>query len=138
VAGENVELVRRAYGTLDDAYRSGEVDLAPVKEMWDPDCVIKPSGLFPESREMHGHEGIVRFATAQMEAFDQMWSERQEFIEVQDRVVVPFRFGGRARHTGIEVEFSLVHVWTVRDGKLARVDMYATKAEALEAVGLPE
>jgi ketosteroid isomerase-like protein len=135
---ENVELVRRTYASLEDIYRSGEIDLTAVEELWHRDCVLKPSGLLPESGEMHGHEGVTQFVTAQMEAITQMWAEPEDFIEVGDRVMVPFRFGGRARTTGIEVEFSLVHVWTVRSGKLARVDMYATKADAREAVGLRE
>jgi ketosteroid isomerase-like protein len=29
-------------------------------------------------------------------------------------------------------------VWTIRDGKLARMEMYADPVEALEAVGLSE
>jgi hypothetical protein len=32
----------------------------------------------------------------------------------------------------------LYSVYTVRDGKVARMDEYATRAEALEAVGLRE
>jgi ketosteroid isomerase-like protein len=52
--------------------------------------------------------------------------------------VVPIRFGGRARYTGLEVAFEVVHVWTARDGKWTRLDMYVSKAEALEAVGLGE
>jgi ketosteroid isomerase-like protein len=52
--------------------------------------------------------------------------------------VVPVRFGGRARHSGIEVEFSFTHVLTFQAGKLARLDIYSTFPQALEAVGLRE
>ena len=133
---ENVELVRRGYMRLNDAYREGRLDTNFVEEMWHRDCVLKPAGILPESREMRGHEGVAKFTAAQMEAFDQMTAEPDEFIEAADKVVVPFRFGGVARHSGIPIEFSVVHVWTVRDGKVARLDMYRTKAEALEAAGL--
>ena len=51
---------------------------------------------------------------------------------------MPVRFGGRARHTGIEVEFSYVHVITIQNGRTVRVDVYESKAQALEAVGLRE
>jgi ketosteroid isomerase-like protein len=67
-----------------------------------------------------------------------MWIEPLEFIEVGDRLVVPYRFGGRARHTGIEVEFSFVHVLHLPDGKVVRCDVFKTKGEALEAAGLSE
>ena len=62
----------------------------------------------------------------------------QEFIDAGDKVVVPVRFGGRAVHTGIAVAFDVVHICTARDGRWTRLDMYASKAEALKAVGLEE
>jgi ketosteroid isomerase-like protein len=138
---ENVALVRRVYAALNSAYAKGDVDdLRPfVGENYTPDLVLKPSGLLPEGeQEMRGHEGLLRFVAIQMEAFTRMWIEPADFTEAGDKVVVPVRFGGRARHTGIEVEFSVVHVGTLRDGKIARIDMYPSKAEALEAAGLTE
>ena len=68
----------------------------------------------------------------------EFWVEPQEFIDAGERVVVPIRFGGRAQHTGLGVVFEVVHVCTARDGKMTRVDMYVSKAEAFEAVGLRE
>src|SRR5437879_1104928 len=134
---ENVENARRAYEALNHAYKTG--DFMPALEKFcDPDIVLTPSGMLPESSEMHGHDGVVRFAAVQTEAFDDFWIEPQEFIEAGDRVVVPVRFGGRASHTGIDVAFEVVHVCTSRNGKWTRVDMYASKSEALEAVGLEE
>ena len=70
-----------------------------------------------------------------MEAFREMWIEPEEFIDAGDKLVVPVRFGGQARHTGIELEFTFVHVWTMRDGKSIRMDVFETRREALEAVG---
>lgn len=32
--------------------------------------------------------------------------------------------------------FSVVHVWTIHGGKVARTDMFRSRAQALEAVGL--
>jgi ketosteroid isomerase-like protein len=52
--------------------------------------------------------------------------------------VVPLQFGGRARYTGIEVKFAVVHVVMLRDGKLARLDIFMNRAEALEAAELRE
>jgi ketosteroid isomerase-like protein len=134
---ENVELARRGYAALNDAYQTGEF-LSAIHQFCDPEIVLKPSGILPESSEMHGHEGLLRFAALQTEAFEEFWVEPQEFIDAGDRVVVPVRFGGRARHTGLEVVFEVVHVCTAHDGKWTRLDMYVSKAEALEAVGLRE
>ena len=137
---ENVERARRAYAALKDAYRSGDVnDLLPIaEEMWDPAIVLRTADTFVESGEWHGYEGLLRFTSDQMQAFERMWIEPEEFIDAGDVVVVPVRFGGRARHTGIDVEFSYVHVLTVQNGKTVRIDVYESKAQALQAAGLRE
>jgi ketosteroid isomerase-like protein len=137
---ENVEAAKRGYAMLNDALRAGgpgSLNLL-VEERLDPKVVIKPSGVLPESEEVHGHDGALRFLATQMEAFKAMWFEPQEFIDAGDRVVVRVRLGGSARHTGIAVEFERIHVWTYRGGKVARLDIYASKRQALEAAGLRE
>jgi ketosteroid isomerase-like protein len=150
---ENVQLVRRMYeeGTaayygrleaLHAAQESGDFgEFMPfTEEMLHPDFVLKPpeGSPFPEAgtKEWHGREGFLRFVAGQTEGFDAMSLEPEDFIDAGDRVVVPLQFGGRARHTGLEVSFAVVHVATVRDEKLTRVDIYMTRKEALEAVGL--
>ena len=136
---ENVEIVRGGYVTMNGLLGRGEeIDRSLIAEMWTTDCVLKPSGLLPESAEMKGHEGIERFIRIQMEAFDPLQIEPLEFVDAGETVVVPIRFGGKARHTGMEVTFEVVHVWTLRDGKFARLDMFVKKGDALEAVGLRE
>jgi ketosteroid isomerase-like protein len=48
------------------------------------------------------------------------------------------RIRARGRSSGAVVERREWHVWTLRDGKLWRLRIYVTEAEALEAVGLSE
>lgn len=135
------------YGRIDalhEALESGDFGefLPLARQMLTPDFVLRTpaESLFPEAgtREWHGYEGFLRFVAGQTEGFEAMALEASEFIDAGDRVVVPIRFGGRARHTGLEVMFPVVHVVTVRDGKVAQLDMYRDRAEALAAVGLPE
>jgi uncharacterized protein len=135
---ENVEFVRGGYVLLNQMLASGEVDISTVEKSFTPDCVLKPAGVFPESAEMRGHEGMARYMTTQMEAFEELQVEPLEFVDAGDRVMVPIQLGGKARHTGIEIDFAVVHVWTVRDGKIARLEMFRGRAEALEAAGLSE
>lgn len=135
---QNVEIARRSYAMLSEALETGVADPSALEDTWTPDCVLRPSGLLPESAEVHGHEGIARHVAAQLDAFEEMRVQALDFIDAGDRVVVPVRFGGRARHSGIEVNFTVGHVLTVRDGKVARLDMYRDQAEALEAAGLRE
>jgi ketosteroid isomerase-like protein len=134
---ENVELVKRSYDGLNDVYNTGDC-LRPIEEVCHPDVVLRASGMFPESGEYHGYAGLREFTANQAEAFEQMSVQAAEFVDAGDQVVVPIRFGGKARHTGIETTFSVVHVWTIRNGKVSRLDMYRNREDALKAVGLEE
>jgi ketosteroid isomerase-like protein len=62
----------------------------------------------------------------------------EEFLDMGDRVVATLHFRGRGRGSGIETEARFYEVYTVRDGKIVRMDEYTSHAEALEAVGLRE
>ena len=139
---ENVEIVRRSYTALNDAYRAGDPSIfRPILEEYsDPDVVFEPAGVLPDSarRPHEGWDGVLAFIGNQMEAVSEGWSEATEFIDRGDYVIVPWRFGGRARHTGLPVEFSFVHLITLRNRKVTRLEVYRTKPEALEAAGLSD
>jgi ketosteroid isomerase-like protein len=139
---QDVETARRGYAMLNMAYRTGDVnDLRPFAEkFWDPEVVFEPAGVLPESRSVHGRSEVLRFIEGQMQAFEPgtMWMKPLEYIDVGERLVVPYGWGGRARHTGIEMEFTFVHVITTRQGRMVRMEAFASKSEALEAVGLSE
>jgi ketosteroid isomerase-like protein len=59
----------------------------------------------------------------------------EEFADMGDRVVVTVRFRARGRGSGTPVDARLYDVFTLRDGKIVRMDQFAERAEALEAVG---
>ncbi len=139
---ENVENARRGYAVLNEAYRAGDPSIfRPIlEEYWDRNVVFEPAGVLPDSspRPHKGWDGVLAFIGNQMEAFSEGWLEATEFIDYGDYLVVPYRFGGRARHTGLPVEFSFVHLITLQNGKVTRLEVHRTKADALEAAGLRE
>jgi ketosteroid isomerase-like protein len=55
-----------------------------------------------------------------------------------DEVIAAMRIRARGRSSGAVVERREWDVWTLRNGKLWRLRIYTTKADALEAVGLRE
>jgi ketosteroid isomerase-like protein len=137
---ENVENAKRGYAIVNEAVQSSDWEAVRryVEERFDPEVVLKPAGVFPETEEMRGHDGAVRFLVTQTEAFDALRVEPQEFVEAADRLVVTVRVTGHARHSGIEIEFDRSHVFTYRGGKVVRLEIYVDRAEALEAAGLRE
>lgn len=138
MSSETVELIRRAYRAVGEAYETG--DLGPViEEFCHPDVVFSNEAVvsgYPDRGEWLGREGVLRFGAAQMEAFKRMWIKPLDFIDAGDRVVVPLELGGHGRHTDIEIKLSVTHLLTVRDGRVARIDVYERIDEALAAAGV--
>ena len=66
-------------------------------------------------------------------------AEVEEVIDLGDRVLMLSRAFGLLKGSRAEVEATdAAIVWTVRDGKIARVEFYAKRAEALGTLGLSE
>jgi ketosteroid isomerase-like protein len=65
-------------------------------------------------------------------------TEVEEAIDCGERVLLLQSSSGRLQGSAKEVKLAPAVVYTVRDGKIARVEPYADRAEALEAVGLRE
>lgn len=52
----------------------------------------------------------------------------EEFIASGDTVAVVVRYSGTGKTTGKELDLVVVHVWDVRDGKIARFRQFADTA----------
>ena len=90
---------------------------------------------------MATHRGIdaIRAQFARWyDAYPDLRVEPQEAKSSGDRVFLWVRFSGHGGGSGVPIDMQLAHVWTLRDGKAARVVEYFDRAEALEAVGLAE
>src|SRR2546423_14958480 len=120
---ENVEIVKRSYDGINDAYKTGDY-LRPIEEVCHPYVVLRTSGMFPESGEYHGYAGLREFTRNQAEAFEQMSVQPAEFVDAGDQIGGPVRFGGKARPTGSGPTVPGTHVWPIHDGKGARPALY--------------
>ena len=140
MAEEDIENARHAYAALNEAYRTGDpARFLPVLERsWAPDAVFTPAGILPESAPVQGWDGVLGFIAEQMKAFKHgtMWIEPLEYIGGDNVLVVPYRFGGRAAYTGLDVEFAFAHVFFWRAGKVVQAKVFASTAEALAAAGI--
>ena len=57
---------------------------------------------------------------------------------IPNGVIAVVRTSGRGKGSGMAIDQTLTHLWTLRDGKAIQFDGYSTKQEALEAAGLRE
>ncbi len=128
---ENVESVRRFYS----AWNRRDLDSA-LSDAW-PDFEIVPLPTLPTSGA-RGHAEAKRFWAQFFEGFEEIRVQpADEFIGVGQMVIAPLHWWARGRD-GIEVEQRMVDLWTFRAGRMARLQGFESKAEALEAVGLRE
>jgi ketosteroid isomerase-like protein len=75
-----------------------------------------------------------------LEAWDDFATVAEEIVDAgDDRVLVWVRFRGRGRGSGTPVaDFSGAQVFTLREGKVVRLELFTNRAKALEAAGLSE
>jgi ketosteroid isomerase-like protein len=147
VAQENVDLVKSVHppsGTdlsrwfAADAESSGRLrrlasllsaDFEAVGGDLKGDAALGPGG--------HGLEGLLAAWREWLSPWETYWTEVEEFIDAgEDRVVVLVRDHGRLRGSDSEIENRGGSVWTLRNGKIARIDFHIDRGGALKAVGL--
>jgi ketosteroid isomerase-like protein len=128
---ENVEIVRRAYERFATTGVVAEIT---------PDFVWDMSNFhgWPEQQVYEGAEGARTFLAAWTAVWDEWALEIDAVHDAGDKVVVRLRQRGRSKAAGMPVEMAFAQVWTLCDGKGARMDMYSDPDEALEAAGLRE
>ena len=100
--------------------------------------IVAPSFVAGEGVRFVGLEGLRALWLDWLEPWESYRVEVEDVIDAGDDAVVLVRdFGRRA---GMTAEISVVGgaVWTLRDGRVARVTFYLNRGEALKAVGLEE
>ena len=121
---ENIEVVRR--------FLLLEVEEALTYA--DPDIVWNPA----EESATQGHDAVRASLVRWKSEWDRYEMLPEEFEETGDRVVVAVSFRARGRASGIEVDARLYDVYTLRDGKIIRMDQFTQRSEALHAAGLQD
>jgi ketosteroid isomerase-like protein len=139
---ENVTLIREWVSTwagLDLVAAAAEPErMAAVFEPLHPEIEVRWSTPLADIETYRGVDGAQRALADWLEPWEEYRQEPLEFIDAGDRVVVSYRQWGRGRSSGAEVEMEVTQVYAVRDGKIASLREYMSKAEGLKAAGLRE
>ncbi len=90
------------------------------------------------ARVYRGEAGVRQFFSALEHNWEGFWFRYDEFLDAGDEVLAIGRFGGRARGSGVELDATVVHIWTLEGGLGVRLRAYLDKEEALRAVPLAE
>jgi ketosteroid isomerase-like protein len=135
---EKLALVERAYhwlqemrdgtpGAFEDAFRDDFHEKVEV-------CI---PGAYPEGAQtFRGLEGLRRWVDTTREVWEEWRFIPERFLDAGDRVVVLVRVVARGGSSGVTLDRETAHIWTVRDDRVSRCEVYLDRSEAIAAAGL--
>jgi len=134
---ENVDIVRQIHaGNRSD--RAAD-SLDEIISLFHPDCEFVSAMGAVDQQTYRGHDGLRRYRRDLEAAWTEWQIEIEEIFEPSPGTVVSIiRPHLVARESGIALVDRRATVTEFADGQIIRVSAHASRAEALEAIGLPE
>lgn len=134
---ENVEIVRRTIeGNCSDTLPALDEYLL---DLADPAVEFRSALAGLEGGAYKGHEGVRRYFMEMAESWREWHNDPAEIEEIApDTVLSTFVFRAIGKESGVAVERHSVVVWVLKDARVLRSTTFASRAEALEAVGRSE
>ena len=133
---KNVEIVRRAHEVFnqggfgpENAYRIAAELLHPAVEWHD-------QRELPGATVHHGIDEVMRHLASAEESVHYDAADLLEILDAGAYVVAVYRIHARGRSSGVPVERDSVHVYSFRDAKIERVEIFGSRTEGVEAAGL--
>ena len=130
----NVEVVRGIYDAVARRDVMTPFDVYARDIVWDVSQGAT-AGLLDKTI-YHGHEGVREFWRESLSVFGDIDLYVEELTDAGDRVLADIRELEVGRASGVPVEASHCAVWTLVDGLVTQMQVFADRQEALEAAGL--
>lgn len=129
--GSSVAFVQRLY----DAWVAGDTEAALAGI--DPEIEwIEPSDS-PAGQTWRGPDGVLASMAEWTQPFEDYAFEIVERLDLGDRALFGLVQRGRGRSSGVLVESQVWHLWTVRDRRATRLEMFRDRETALAVAGAP-
>jgi ketosteroid isomerase-like protein len=126
----NIEMLRAGY----EAFNRGERET--VFEAASADFELVTADRVTNPGTYRGPEEALRFFEDLFAPFEEVVSEPEEFFENGDLIVTLVVVRSRPRGSTAVVENRIAHLWTVRGGKVDRLQVFPERRRAMEAAGL--
>ena len=123
----NITLVRLTY----DSY--ARRDLALIWKHLSPEIEIYQTPEVPWGGTYRGHDGALEFFR-KLNEFTDASPTPEEYFAAGEEVVVIGHARGTVQTTGRPFNVRIVHLWTVREGLIARFAAYIDTSEVLMAL----
>jgi ketosteroid isomerase-like protein len=128
---ENLEIVLRLNEAFNERTFAENADLLHPEMIWEMSRMQVPDGA-----AFTGPPGLLEFLDTWTESFAFEHIGVEDMVDGGDQVLVMVHHSGRGKISGIDIDQRYAMVWTLHDGRAVRMEMYLTRDEALEAMGL--
>jgi ketosteroid isomerase-like protein len=128
-ADDNVKLVK---GVMDALLRG---DIEPLLAALTPDAQVKaviPEGT-PLSGDFRGRDGFLRYFQAHAEVMEILDVSDMEFLASESKVVILLDEKFRVKRTGTVCETETATVFTLEQGKIAKLSALADMSAIVDA-----
>jgi ketosteroid isomerase-like protein len=133
---KNVETLRQVFAIVND--RGVVAATEAFGDLLAPDFTLEEADDLPDPDAYSGREAFIANLAKLEEAFDELRMDPVEIVDFEGHIVVVVSLHGRGRGGDVPVAMTFAQLWSLREGKAVSLRDYATKADALEAVGLSE
>jgi ketosteroid isomerase-like protein len=125
VAETDLDTIRASYRALNQGDVQGALDALHRDAVW------RESPELPGGDEFDGRAAIEEFLEGYLEQWEVFHQQVESTLRKGDRVLVNIRLTAVGRESGAEVSAHYAHLWTMRDGRGARVDAFYDPEKAL-------
>jgi ketosteroid isomerase-like protein len=133
---ENVQTIREMFAIVNE--RGVGAATEAFGDLLAPDFELEEAADLPDPEAYTGREAFIANMAKLGESFEELRMEPLEIVDLGEKVIVVVSMSGRGKGSSVPVGMTFAQLWSLRDGKAVSLRDYATRAEALEAVGLAE
>ncbi len=139
---ENLAVVRQGYMDV-NAFMRSDLSGGALANLLDPqiewDWNLRASRPPGTPERVRGAPELIGFLEQVRATWSDLAVEPLEFTEGQDgRVLVRARQLRRASEQAVPSVIYIFHLWTIRNGRVSRLEIFLDRFAALEAAGLSE
>jgi ketosteroid isomerase-like protein len=137
---ENVDLVRKAVDDF-NAFMRRELSSKAYADTFAPEVELHwhDRRIYPDTPQHLRGKELIEFSEEFRDGWVDLVEEPLEIAESTDgRVMALIRQTGRGKESGVPIEIHFFGVWTLKDGKVRRVQYFRHRADAVKAAGLSE
>jgi ketosteroid isomerase-like protein len=135
-----VKIVRQVYELVMASGRLAEPATAElVPQLFDPEVEVRQmTTVVDTAGDFHGYQGLTEVAREIVQAIPDIGYVAEEIRAAGDQVATVALVSGSGRLSGAPFEARIGQLFTIRNGRVLRLEAFDDPAEAFRAAGLQE